>query len=477
MDGNWKWSGRLFLGVIFTLLILGIGKPAPAQGAESPQLTVGSQGQYPDIRSAVAAAQPGQTISVEPGVYRERLSINKPLTLRGQVGAILDGGGQETIILITNTQDVTVYGLSLRNSGGPAMLPYAGVKVVQSKNVTVDHVKMSDIEHGVYLEQSSDCRIKNNEISGKVSLLPEDRGDAIGLWKSDHNIFSNNHAWNVRDGIKFEFSTFNQVSSNQFEHLRYGLHYMYSNDNTFDHNLFEDDVAGATPMYSKRIQFTDNIFANMPGERGYAILLQDSDDCVIKNNLIMQSNVGLHFDHSNHNVVEGNMMISCGVAIRVLGTSTENTFVGNNAEDNVIQVGSDYQALPNTWSVKGYGNYWSDYRGYDFTGGGIGDLPYNSVSYLARAVYEQPLLELFADSPGIQALSQGLQMFPLWQLPSIQDQYPLMHPTALPAEWQPYLNSTAAKGSSILFAALSIAALLVAWAILRRGWRRRETHA
>lgn len=475
MERHWEWWGRLLVGGL-TLLVLGVGKPSTAQGAESSQLTVGIHGQYLDIKSAVAKAQPGQTIIVEPGIYQERLTINKPLTIRGQDGAIIDGGGQENIILITDTQGVTVSGITLRNSGGPAMLPYAGVKVVHSKNVAVDHVKMSNIEHGVYLEQSSNCRIKNNEISGKVNLLPEDRGDAIGLWRSDHNIFSNNHAWNVRDGIKFEFSTFNQVSSNQFDHLRYGLHYMYSNDNTFDHNLFENDVAGATPMYSKRIQFSDNIFAHMPGERGYAILLQDSDDCVLKNNLIMQSNVGLHFDHSNHNVVEGNTIISCGVAIRVLGTSTENTFVGNKVEDNVIQVGSDYQALPNTWSVKGRGNYWSDYKGYDFKGDGIGNLPYNSLNYLSKAVYEQPLLELFADSPGIQALSQGLQMFPLWQLPSIQDQHPLMHPTALPTEWHPYLSSAASKGSPILFALLSGSSILVALAILRNGWRR-EKHA
>ncbi|MDQ7097055.1 nitrous oxide reductase family maturation protein NosD [Desulfosporosinus sp. PR] len=476
MAGNRKWSACLLLGV-FTLLSLGLGKPALAQGAASTQLTVGPQGEYSDIKSAVAAAQPGQTINVEPGVYRERLSINKPLTLRGQAGAILDGGGQETIILITGTQDVTVSGLSLRNSGGPATIPYAGVKVVQSKNVTVDQVKMSDIEHGVYLEQSSHCRVTNNEISGKVNLLPEDRGDAIGLWKSDHNVFSNNHAWNVRDGIKFEFSTFNQVSSNQFDHLRYGLHYMYSNDNTFDHNLFEDDVAGATPMYSKRIQFTDNIFVHMPGERGYAILLQDSDNCVLKNNLIMQSNVGLHFDHSNNNVVEGNTILSCGVAIRVLGTSTENTFAGNKVEDNVVQVSSDYQALPNIWSLQGRGNYWSDYKGYDFTGAGIGALPYNSLNYLAKAVYEQPLLELFADSPGIQALSQGLQMFPLWQLPGIRDQYPLLHPAAPPEEWRPYLSSASAGGNPVWLAALSVAALLAAGAILRKGWRRRKNHA
>jgi nitrous oxidase accessory protein len=474
---RWRWSRQLLLGTL-AFLLCGIGVlPSIAQGANSTQLIVGTGGQYSDINSALTAAQPGQTIVVEPGIYQEHLTIDKPLTLLGQEGAVIDGGGQGNIILIKQTQGVTVSGLTLRDSGGPAVLPYAGVKVVESQNITVDHLKMSEIEHGVYLEQSSHCLVDANQISGKTNLPSQDRGDGIGLWKSEYNLFTNNHVWNVRDGIKFDFSSFNEVSYNKFDHLRYGIHYMYSDDNTFDHNLFEYNVAGATPMFSKRIQFTNNIFAHMPGERAYAILLQDSDDGVIKDNLIMQSNVGLYFDHSSNNVVEGNMIISCGVAIHVSGTSTENKFAGNTIENNVIQVGLDHLALPNTWSIKEQGNYWSDYKGYDFTGSGIGALPYNSVNYLARAIYKQPLLQLFADSPGILALGQGLQMFPLWQSPSIQDKHPLMHLPEVPVEWQPYLSRSSSQGSPMLFATLSAASVLAAWAILSNGWRRRRKDA
>ena len=473
---HWRWSGQL-IGIL-AFLFCGIGVlPSIAQGADSAKLIVGVHGQYRDINSALTAAQPGQTIVVEPGIYQERLTINKPLTLLGQEGAVIDGGGQGNIILIDQTQGVTVSGLTLRNSGGPAVIPYAGVKVVESQNSTVDHLQMSEIEHGVYLEKSRYCLVDANQISGKTSLSSEDRGDGIGLWRSEHNLFANNHVWNVRDGIKFDFSSFNEVRGNKFDHLRYGIHYMYSNDNTFDHNLFENNVAGATPMFSKRIQFTNNIFAHMPGERAYAIFLQDSDDCVIKDNLIMQSNVGLYFDHSSNNVVEGNMVISCGVALRVSGTSTENKFTGNTLENNVIQVGLDHLGLPNTWSVKGQGNYWGDYKGYDFTGSGIGALPYNSVNYLAKAIYKQPILQLFSDSPGILALGQGLQMFPLWQSPSIQDKHPLMHSPAVPAEWQPYLSSASSQGNPRLFAALSGTSILAAWAILSNGWRWRRKDA
>lgn len=43
------------------------------------------------IAKAMAAANAGDTLVLAPGIYRERVSIDKQLTLRGEAGAILDG--------------------------------------------------------------------------------------------------------------------------------------------------------------------------------------------------------------------------------------------------------------------------------------------------------------------------------------------------------------------------------------------------
>lgn len=73
------------------------------------------------LRDAIARAASGDTVIVEPGVYRERVKIDKPLTLRGTAGAILDGGaafegqwieaGAELPGVFTATAERQPYGL------------------------------------------------------------------------------------------------------------------------------------------------------------------------------------------------------------------------------------------------------------------------------------------------------------------------------------------------------------------------------
>lgn len=43
------------------------------------------------LRSAVEKAQPGDTIVLSPGVYRERVRVEKPITLQGEPGAVMNG--------------------------------------------------------------------------------------------------------------------------------------------------------------------------------------------------------------------------------------------------------------------------------------------------------------------------------------------------------------------------------------------------
>ncbi|CAA7600064.1 Pectin lyase fold/virulence factor [Acididesulfobacillus acetoxydans] len=455
------------------VLLVGLFQPAPAQAAGMPRLTVGPGESFKTINSAIKAAQPGQTIDIKGGTYPEHVVIDKPVALVGQGDVRVDGGNRGNVILVAKTHGVSITNVTLLNSGGPGILPYAGIKIDDSRCVSVDHVVMRNIEHGVYLQQSNDCLIRDTDIAGKVQLLPEDRGDGIGFWRSAHNRVENCHVWDVRDGCKFEFSPDNRITGTTFDHLRYGIHYMYSDDNAFDHNTFSQDVAGATPMYSKHISFTNNIFFDFPGQRAFAILLMNADDCLIKDNLVMESNVGFQLDHSTNNRIEGNAVINCGVAFRVFGTSGGNLFTGNSARDNVIQVGSDYGALPNRWSAEGRGNYWSDYAGYDFTGSDLGSIPYHSVSYLAQAVYDQPMLELFAGSPGLQAVAQGMQLFPLWKLPGIQDDHPLMRQPELKREWLSWLRDPEPLKTRLFFALLSFASTLIGLGFFLAGRRRR----
>lgn len=228
-------------------------------------------------------------------------------------------------------------------------------------------------------------------------------------------------------------------------------------------------------MYSKYLVFTHNVFAHMPGERAYGILLKDCDHSTVTNNLILESNVGFQLDHANQNLIEGNLIINCGVAFQILGNSTANVLAGNSVRDNIVQVVTDYGALPNTWAVHGQGNYWSDYVGYDFSGQGIGERPYESINYLAQAIFNQPKLQLFAESPGLQAVGRGLQLFPLWNFPSITDPKPLMRPPGLAAEWSSWLENPIPLSETITFDLLVITISVLGIWLVWKTRRRRGT--
>jgi hypothetical protein len=79
---------------------------------------------YTSIKAAVSAASSGDNIRICPGVYVEQVSIDKALTLTADSGAILmpsslqanttslsDGAPLAVALLVTNTTDVTIFGL------------------------------------------------------------------------------------------------------------------------------------------------------------------------------------------------------------------------------------------------------------------------------------------------------------------------------------------------------------------------------
>lgn len=88
-------------------------------------LTVGEGKDYKTIGAAIAAAQPGDVVEVLPGTYRERVDVNKAITLRGTPGAVVDGGWDGKSLTDTyggtigiSAEGATVEGIAVRNCPG-----------------------------------------------------------------------------------------------------------------------------------------------------------------------------------------------------------------------------------------------------------------------------------------------------------------------------------------------------------------------
>lgn len=92
------------------------------------------EGHFGDIGSAVAAAREGDTVEIAPGVYREQITVDKPIELRAAGVVTVSGDGTP----LTLRASATVRGLSISCDGADAV-------VVEGRDVapTVDRCVLS----------------------------------------------------------------------------------------------------------------------------------------------------------------------------------------------------------------------------------------------------------------------------------------------------------------------------------------------
>ena len=92
-------------------------------------LVVSPSGPYRTVAAAIAAAPSGGTVVVKAGRYREPMIIvDRPLTLTGEPGAILDGEKTHAL-LVVRADNVTVQGLQFTATGGSFREDRAAVRV------------------------------------------------------------------------------------------------------------------------------------------------------------------------------------------------------------------------------------------------------------------------------------------------------------------------------------------------------------
>ena len=211
-------------------------------------ITVGKQKQYRSITAAVAAAQNGDTILVDKGVYHEKnLIINKQLFLKGINYPVLDGEKKYEIISI-NADNVTVDGFLLQHSGVSSIIDFAAIKIYNRHNVSVINNIINDAFFGIYSQYGINCLIQNNILTA-TAIEEQQSGNGIHCWKSDSMRIIANTISGHRDGIYFEFVTNSVIwRNNSFKNMRYGLHFMFSNDDAYISNTFDVGTNGSLVM-------------------------------------------------------------------------------------------------------------------------------------------------------------------------------------------------------------------------------------
>lgn len=438
--------GRKILLCFFTILLLVLGGADPAAAAT---LEVKPGGPLSNLQQALQEAKDGDTIVVQQGHYRGNLVLNKAVSLIGLDNPVIDGVEQGDVITVLSS-GVTVKGFTITGSGNQLENSDAGVKVRSVQGVTIEDCKIANNLFGIYLDRAAGITITHNEIKGRrtKSLVQDgeseesnpftgqhagfagETGDGIHLFAASGNTIQNNVISQTRDGIYFNYAQENKVIGNEVSGVRYGIHYMYSDDNYFGENLLTHNVAGAALMFSKRIVLKNNVFAHSRGHRAYGILFATCDHSVAEGNILVDNTRGVFFDTSLHNTFRGNLLDRNDVGLDLISSSSNNLFVENNFMDNLQQVAmvTGRVGEGNRFFAEGKGNYWNDYRGFDLDRDGTGDIAHKTGDPFTYLMTKSPAVRLFLNSPAATALEFSERMFPVIDIPKVEDRYPLSQP-------------------------------------------------
>ncbi len=383
-----------------------------AVSLQGGQIVVGGAAGYTSIGAALETAEPGDTVLVLPGIYREHLVISKPVTLVGQPGAVIDGGGSGVVVRVNAPAQIS--GFLIRGSGSSQSEEHGGIMVEKADGVVIEDNTLEDVLFGIYFKESDAPVIRGNRVEGK-DLPMSLRGDGIRLWYSQGGLIDSNTLHRSRD-IVIWFSDGIRVNGNRVTASRYGLHYMYSDDSEFRNNEFIGNQVGAFLMYSKDIEFYDNVFADAHGVTGRGLGFKDTDDVRAEGNVIVRNATGIFIDNSptTANVVNrfaGNVIAFNDVGVQLLPSVRSNEFRANGFLSNLVPaaVTGAGDALKNNWS----GNYWSEYAGFDGDGDGRGDTPfvYERLSDDLLGKYEElKVFNLGLAAASLDALSRALPL-------------------------------------------------------------------
>jgi nitrous oxidase accessory protein len=376
------------------------------------------------IKQAIASAQPGDTILVKSGIYREgNIVIEKPIILIGEGLPVLDGENKYEVLTV-HGHDITIQGFKLINTGISSINDIAGIKILESRKLKILNNQFENTFFGIHISQSNNIWIENNTLRADAKAEHQ-IGNGIHLWKSNHITIKNNFVKGHRDGIYFEFVTNSLVAYNRSEgNMRYGLHFMFSHNDEYRHNEFVNNGAGVAVMYTKNVKMYDNLFDHNWGSSSYGLLLKDIRDSFVERNRFIENSVGIFMEGSSRINFSDNNFHKNGWAIKLQASCDDNVFTKNNFTANTFDIATNGSLVLNTINY----NYWDKYEGYDMQHDGVGDVPYRPVSMYAMVVERIPPAVMLWRSLFVHLMDRAEKVVPAITPENLKDDYPSMKP-------------------------------------------------
>ncbi|WP_278784333.1 nitrous oxide reductase family maturation protein NosD [Prevotella histicola] len=359
-------------------------------------------------------------------IYKERLVIQKPITLKGVGTPIIDGGQRGDVIKV-NADNVTIEGLQIQNSARSSQVDYCGVHVKDAQFVTVRNCVFRKNQFSVMFQNCKNGLIANNNISSYITYNPI-MGNAVHCWKSDNMHITGNNIGHNRDGIYLEFVNNSHIDHNTVSGCaRYGLHFMFSHFNVYSSNRFNHNQAGVAVMFAHNVEMINNTFEFNRGTSSYGLLIKELQYSTIKGNRFLDNTVGLLIDGGSDLNVHHNVIKNNGWGMRLISASTNDTIVHNNFLGNTFDMTTNVSYNRNNVN----GNYWDKYEGYDLNKDGYGDVPFHPLSLFSMLAEQNENVLFFFHSFLMNLLDATEKVLPSITPDNYVDNYPHMNPYKL----------------------------------------------
>lgn len=388
----------------------------------SQKIEVGKNRAIKTIKRAIQLANPGDTVLVHYGVYREgNIVLEKKIILQGIGFPILDGQKKYEVVSI-KADSVTIAGFKVINSGYASLNDPCGIKIYNKTGVTIKENILENNFFGIYVQKGIGCIIKNNTI--KAHQKQEQRiGNGIHCWKSENLQIVGNQVSGHRDGIYFEFVSNSIIWRNiSKSNIRYGLHFMFSNDDSYISNVFKNNGAGVAVMFTKNVKMFHNYFAENWGDAAYGLLLKEISDSDIIGNKFIRNTSGIYMEGTNRVALSKNIFRDNGWGMKIQASCMENEISFNNFIANTFDISTNGSLVLNHFN----NNYWDKYEGYDLNKDGIGDVPFHPLSLFAVLTENNPSAMLLFRSFMITLLDKSEKILPSITPDNFVDQTPEM---------------------------------------------------
>jgi nitrous oxidase accessory protein NosD len=293
-----KKPGRLVVaslcGVV-TVAVLGAGALAPAAGADPAAWTVCPQGcAFTSINAAIAAAAPGETITIGPGTYAENVAINKAVALAGSGPATV----VEPAIANPDGPNCAVYGGAF--CGGDSQAADASIiMLVQSSDVTIKDMTLEGA---------------NPALSGGVTVNGVSVDARDGIVDDDYYYGPSGPSAGCQEPNAFQDLTVTGVTVRD----------------VFERGIESTGNCGYTNYYGATFTFDGDTVVNVDGDGGSISMFNFGGAGVFRDNTVRQASDSISSNWSQGTTYTGNVISDAGSGIH-----TDNNGGAGGAADTI----------------------------------------------------------------------------------------------------------------------------------------------